>query len=515
MYRGSVWLRTNSTADDIGGQIGLVTSEGRGVYMRLGPITTEWKEFKFRLAAHEDREDAALIIRFDKEGIYWVDQVSLMPETVSPERPFRTDIFEKVKAIRPNFIRWPGGCFAERYRWMDGIGPQVERVTKPNYPWGGLDNNGFGTAEFIQLCREAGAKPMICLNIGQREGPENLNAYIQEALDWIEYCNGTAKTKFGSLRKEHGYPEPFNVKYWEIGNETWHLGSEEYCRRAQSFLDAIRAKYPRLKLLVCGSGDYDQEWNRKIIEKLAGKSDYLSVHHYCGSMDHWIAMADPTKYGDYLKETGEMIEASANPKMKLAVTEWNLVSMTLRGGLYAASILNVFERDPDLITASCPAIFIGKEPDSQWSLMLINHNKTGSFVAPNFLAMKLYRDNLGRYLLPTKIEGPMERNAEGKSVSVLDVVASKSSRGRFILKVVNRHPENDIAAKIILTKGAKVGEKYDYQVLTAPSVEARNTLTEPNTVSVTRKKGRIQGKEWVHTFPARSVTVINARMETD
>ncbi len=421
-------------------------------------------------------------------GTIWLDQCTLDPMA----SPYREAIAAKVESIHPAFIRWPGGCYAEYYHWKYGVGPRASRVTKPNYVWGGLDPNYFGTAEFIELCRRSGAAPMIVLNIGQHEDPSEEDAHVREALEWVEYCNGDETTEYGRLRIQHGFNEPFNVTYWEIGNETWAMGAEAYAARAIRFVDALRANDPRLKYLLCGSGGHNQEWNAKIIELAATHMDYLSTHQYMeGSFED--EMRDGAAYPDFLAETGRLIAASANPSVKIACTEWNQQSIRLRTGLYAGLVLNGFERNGDVVTMSCPALFIRNIDAPAWNNAFINHDGRNVFVAPNYLVMQLYQ----QHFLPdrVRVDAP----------APLDVVATYDSETRaIVLKIVNPSPDRDVAVDIAVHGRDSEFEWEQWQVQ-SPSIDDENSVTEPEKITVEHGLG-----SWQPTFPAHSVTVLRS-----
>ncbi|NLZ52721.1 MAG: alpha-N-arabinofuranosidase, partial [Thermoanaerobacteraceae bacterium] len=131
----------------------------------------------------------------------------------SDEKGIRQDVLEKAKQLNPPILRWPGGTYVNTFHWMDSIGPLEQRKKRKNIIWGGIVDGGFGTAEFIEYCRAIGAEPMLCVNMA--------SGTPEEAANWVEYCNGTEDTYFANLRRSHGYEEPFNVKYWCIGNESY------------------------------------------------------------------------------------------------------------------------------------------------------------------------------------------------------------------------------------------------------------------------------------------------------
>ena len=189
--------------------------------------------------------------------------------------------------LRPPIIRWPGGCFASPYRWKDAIGPQAKRQIYPREIWDDQDVNSYGVDEFVRMCQKIGAEPLIVVNIGTEtwNGKVDPQQFLQDVRDWIEYCNGPASSKWGQVRAANGHPEPYGVKYWEIDNETWHMGAETYAAAVNMFAPAMKQADPSIKLAACGSAGYGDDvnglpWNRTIIERCAPVIDYLSIHHY-------------------------------------------------------------------------------------------------------------------------------------------------------------------------------------------------------------------------------------------
>jgi alpha-N-arabinofuranosidase len=478
---GSVWLRGSAPSVTVS-----LENCDASPPVTLKLSGTEWKEYPFRFTAGKTTADAVFRLTLDGPGTVWVDLCTLERE----DTPWRPSIFEKVRDIRPAFIRWPGGCYAEYYRWRDGVGPRRWRVTKPNYSWGGLDPNHFGTDEFIRLCRELGAEPVIVLNVGHHDTPEREPDYIREALDWVEYCNGSSDTPMGALRAANGHPEPYNVRCWEIGNETWPIGVEAYAARAVRFVDALRAKDPSLKFLLCGSGGHDLEWNRRMLELAATHMDYLSVHHYMqGSFEE--EMRDAVAYAQFCRATGELIAASVNPAIKIAVTEWNQQSTALRTGLYAGMLLNGFERLSDVVEMSCPALFIRKTDAPAWDNAFINHDSLNVFTAPNYLVMKLYRENFAPERL--RCDAPEGLNA---------VATRDPASGGIILKVVNPSASEEARARIEIGGGFPCGPAKAWQVW-SPAIDDRNSLQEPEKIRIREIPA---ASEMV--FPAHSVTVM-------
>jgi len=193
-----------------------------------------------------------------------------------------------MRALRPAVMRWPGGCFADGYHWQDGIGPRDKRPRRRNRAWAKLgsklgpeENNRFGTDELLRLCEEIGAEPQLTVNVG--------SGSVEEAAAWVEYVNGPLDSKWGAERARNGHPEPYNVKYWFIGNEILgfyeigHLKPAKYAQTFRQFALAMRKVDPRTKLIASGTyaPNKDHEEIHKAILQGAGEHiDYLSIHLY-------------------------------------------------------------------------------------------------------------------------------------------------------------------------------------------------------------------------------------------
>lgn len=178
-------------------------------------------------------------------------------------------------------LRWPGGNFVSAYHWRDGVGPLELRPTLPNYAWGGVEPNHFGTDEFVSFCRVVGCEPMICVNAG--------SGTPEEAAQWIEYCNGSLDTAMGRLRAAHGHAEPYNVKHWEVGNELWGkwqnrwTSASGYVDRLRLFGRTMRAADPGIRLYACGAPVFwGKDWNNALINGAADLFDAITDHPLIG-----------------------------------------------------------------------------------------------------------------------------------------------------------------------------------------------------------------------------------------
>lgn len=463
-YTGSVWARGTATGSMVVRLLDGPTVLGQSI---LPAPNANWTEYPFSITPSEPELDATLQVGVSGSGTLYLDQISMMGQDSIAMGGYRPDLLQAVDDLRPPVIRWPGGYFAEMYRWKSGIGPQSERIKYPFFVWGDLEVNSYGTDEFIAMCRIVGAEPLMVINIGNHDSAEKRPEYIQEALDWIEYCNGPAYSNWGSVRAANGHPEPYNVKYWEISNETWFMGAAGYSQAVQEFVPPMRAKDPNIKIAVCGSGGFNQSWNQTMINNCASIIDYISIHHY-ESPDAY--QYGPTNMEAYIDELGDIIAASANPNIKVDMSEWNAQSTDWRTGLYAGGLLNAFEKNGDVFEIGGPALFLRHLSATDWDNAFINFDHTGWFPAPNYVVMKLWRDNYAKY-----------RIAMTGSLGGLNAVATKSADANQIyFKVVNP-TDQDIPVKLVISDSFDVGSA-SLKLVAPGSLSARNTLANPDAV---------------------------------
>src|ERR1035437_311225 len=495
--RGSLWVRG---AGRQGVVVRLLDGEKALTETTLLPPTAAWKEYAFDFTPSVTVNNASIQIGIKGKANVWLDQVSLMADSSREMGGFRPDLLQAVAGMKAPIIRWPGGSFVGNYRWKDGIGSQSQRRVYPATIWDDRDTNSLGTDEFIALCRRLGAEPLLIVNIGHRDnrGLQQL-AYIQEALDWMEYCNGPADSRWGKVRAANGHPQPYNVKYWEIGNETWAMGADAYVQAVKDFVPPMRKKYPSVKIAVCGghntSAGNEGNWDETLLQGDVTKLyDYLSIHHYENADRFGERVQDFDDHFVYLRD---LIRASQNPKIKLYVSEWNVREASeWRCGLYAAGLLNVFERRSDVVEIGGPALFMRHVSAPRWDNAFINFDQTGWFPAPNYVVMKLWHDNFAPNLLA----------AAGDAKGV-NLTATKSEKGdRVYLKAVNPG-KNAATVKVEMTGGVKL-RRAAMQLVAPGSLSSRNSLEHPAAVAPKPVQASLQANTVIFTLPPISAGVV-------
>ena len=259
------------------------------------------------------------------EGVY--DPTSVHAD----EDGFRTDVMEALRGLKFTAMRYPGGNFASDYHFENGIGK--ERQTIIDYAWQSIDDNSFGTDEFMKLCKKMDWEPMLTVNLG--------TGTPEEARNWVEYCNAPLGGKYSDLRVENGHAEPYNVKLWCLGNEMdsiWQLGhvpAKEYAIRAQQASKMMKDVDPSIELVCCGSCSYNGDtylsWDSEVLEYIKDYTDYISLHRYVGNHEN-----NPSSYFYLIKEFDRQIEDVAatcayiqakiksKKRVKLCFDEWNV-----------------------------------------------------------------------------------------------------------------------------------------------------------------------------------------------
>lgn len=476
----------------------------------IGGINGDWKKYEFTLRPTKSDPLARFALLISGRGQLWLDQVSLIPGDAVDG--VRADVFEKVKALRPAFVRWPGGNVAQDYHWMWGIGPRDGRTTWVNLSWKNEpEPSDFGTDEFIRFCRNIGAEPSITVNV------EGRGATAAEAAAWVEYCNGPATTTYGAMRARNGHAEPYGVKYWEVGNEIWgdwvrgHSDATTYARNYNRYAEAMRAVDPNIKLIAVG--DNNMDWNRSVLRLAGERIDYLAIHHYYGRSemagDPLNLMARPLFYERFYRQVEQLMgELAPGRGMRLAINEWGLDLpeqrlYSMESALYGARLMNVFERSGGLVAMSAVSDMV-----NGWPGGIIQASRHGVFVSPVYLVNHLYNNHLGTERLAAKVESPtFDSGREGKGVPYLDAVVSRSADGKQIfIKAVNTDQMRALGTKIDLA-GVEVASSAELETLTADSLKASNSFSAPDAVAIKRTQISAR-REFTVELPKHSVSVI-------
>ena len=515
-YRGYIWIRTTDYEGNV-----TVTLESdldqRQVYAaatldRIG--RGDWRKYEFSLRPTRTDPHARFAILFKGRGTVWLDQVSLMPADVAAGG-VRREVFDKIRLLKPAFIRWPGGNVAQDYRWLWGIGPRDERITWSNLSWKNEPEPGdFGTNEFVMFARAVSAEPSITVNVDGR------GATVAEAAAWVEYCNGPATSKYGAMRVANGHPTPFGVKYWEVGNEIWgnwvrgHSDAETYARNYNRYAQAMRDVDPSIKLIAVG--DNDMNWNRTLLREAGRNIDYLAIHHYYGRRemqgDPMNLMARPLFFERFYARVQQLLrEFGLADRVKLAINEWGLDlpserQYSMESALYGARLMNVFERSGEIVEMSAVSDLV-----NGWPGGIIQAGRHSVFVSPIYLVNQLYAEHRGDLLLATSVNGPtFNTSGEGNNISYLDATGSRTADGKTIfIKAVNTSRTTALLTTITID-GVVPSARAELKTITAPTLNVANDFSRPAAVSV-QKRSLPSGRKFVVTLPKHSVSVIVLR----
>lgn len=515
-YRGYIWLRTTDYEGDI--TVALESdSDRRQIYAATNLqqiVRGNWRRYDFALHPTHNDPLARFAILFRGRGTVWIDQVSLMPAEVAPG-DVRRDVFDKIKLLKPAFIRWPGGNVAQDYRWLCCIGPRDQRTTWPNLSWKNEPEPGdFGTDEFVMFARAVGSEPSITVNV------EGNGATVEEAAAWVEYCNGPTTSKYGAMRAANGHPEPFRVRFWEVGNEIWgnwvrgHSDAETYARNYNRYARAMRAVDPSIKLIAVG--DNDMNWNRTVLREAGRNIDYLAIHHYYGRNemhgDPLNLMARPLFFERFYTQVGQLLdELGHGSRIKLAINEWGLDlpserQYSMESALYGARLMNVFERSGELVEMSAVSDLV-----NGWPGGIIQAGRHSIFVSPLYLVNQLYAEHRGDQRLSTTITSPtFDSSREGTDIPYLDATASRTADGKTIfIKAVNTNQASSLLTTITI-QGVLPAARAELKTLTAPSLTTFNDFSHPDAVSI-QKRPLPTGRTFTVTLPKHSVSVIVLR----
>lgn len=438
---------------------------------------------------------------------------------------FREDVLDALKRMRMPLVRYPGGNFASGYRWRDGVGPVEQRPARMDLAWHDLESNRFGTNEFINFCRKINAEPYMVVNCG--------DGSMREARDWVEYCNGTVDSALVKLRRQHGFPDPYNVKYWSIGNEVdghWQIGyktPEEYARVFTEFGKVMRWVDPTIKLVASAVSDWNGAWEeraRLLLEQAGNLVDYLSLHWYIGNPGNnfYEYMAVSELLEKRLKTFGNLVKTeSAKRKIErpvyLAVDEWNVWYRTFGSEAYKTKLEEIYNLEDALATAIQLNAFI-RHADS---VKMANLAQIVNVIAPVFtrpeglvfqtiyFPFMLYSRTCGNTALDMQWDGDTFSSGDNKGVRTLDVTATlDETQKQLTVYIVNRSLK-ETNAQVQLSSG-NFKDKINEFTINGPDIKAENTFTSPDKVKTVQTEMRPNKNGLDIVFEPHSVTALVA-----
>jgi alpha-N-arabinofuranosidase len=449
---------------------------------------------------------------------------------------FRKDVMAATRGLGVTMLRWPGGNFASGYNWMDGIGPRDQRPPRRDDAWGALESNRFGTDEFLTYCDRLGVTPYLCINAGL--------GTVDMARKWVEYCNEPGDTALARMRRKNGRQQPWNVKYWGLGNEIdgpWQLGhknAEDYATFALEAAKAMRRADESIKLIASGSSNFRPGydwigWNRAVLEKLKGEIDYISLHTYIGNPDNRFEkfLAISRDLDDRIEVVEGQIKAAQmtapNPRpISIAFDEWN-VWYRARGGsefeigrtgleekynfedaLAMSMFLNSFLRHAGVVRMANLAQLVNV-------IAPIFTNRQGMYLQTIYFPLAEYAKQKGRQALDVQVQSPQYKPDNGRALGYLDVSATWDPRARTIfLNVLNRSEKMDIATRIANVEARLAAQAGVWQLYN-DDLKATHTFGDDRKVRPTEKTVTLaaaNGNALSYTFPKHSLTILKLKL---
>lgn len=523
-YQGSFYAMTdgNNTAPIA---VSIESTDGKNTFTTttITGVGGSWKKFTFNLtttAAATPTADTRFVIRPSAKGTYRFTLVSLFPPTyLNTANGNRRDIMQLLAAMNPKFLRLPGGnylegnMFSTRYNWKNTLGP-IDNRPGHQGTWGYRSSDGMGLLEYLEWCEDLKMEPLLAvfagytLNHDYVEAGPFLKPYVDEALEEIEYVTGDTTTKYGKERARDGHPAPFPLHYVEIGNEDGFDMSGSYEGRFTQFYDAIRSKYPALRI-ISTTGGKDFLGQRFPLTKRI--PDIIDEHYYRNAFD---MESDASHYDNYDR---------SGPK--IFVGEWatreGKPTPNFNSALGDAAWMTGMERNSDIVVMSCSApLFVNVNPGGmQWESDLIGYNTLSSYGSPSYYAQQMFSNYHGDNIVNTVGEGiPVQlqklnhKDSLKKIIpktypSLFYVTTRDTKTGRLYIKVVNA---GDAAKEVLLDlKGvSSVKSNGKVVVMKADKPEDTNSISEPEKIKPAVSAYKGFKKNFSYSFPKYSITVL-------
>lgn len=462
-------------------------------------------------------------------GGLWVGPNSSIPNTDG----YRTDVFNALKELQIPVLRWPGGCFADDYHWMDGIGPRDQRPSLRNNNWGGtIEDNSFGTHEFLNLCEKLGCEPYISGNVG--------SGTVKEMAQWVEYMTSDGDTPMARLRRKNGRDKAWHVKYFGIGNEAWGCGGnmtpEHYSNEFRRFNTYLR-DYNNNKLfrIASGASDYDYNWTNVLMKNIGNRMNALSVHYYTVKDWNHKGKSSPFTPEEYYltlqkcldidsvitKHSAIMNQTDSEKTIGLMVDEWGTwwdeepgtipghlyQQNTLRDAMVAALSLNVFHKHADRVKMAN----IAQVVNVLQSMILTDTKGNGHMVlTPTYYVFKMYKPFQNATSLPSDVQCSSHTFEKGLPIANLQSSSAKTTDGTIIVSLAN----------IDLQKGQEVALALDGynansvcgEILTAKNITDYNDFNHTETIKSENFTGaKIKKNQIMVKIPAKSIVVLKIK----
>lgn len=521
-YRFSVWAKTVS--GDANVEVSLVDESTMEEHQEFATAElkvsgNEWKKYELILKSPKTVQKANLRLLLKGKNGVALEHVSLFPKHTFKDREngMRRDLAQALYDLHPGVFRFPGGCIVEgssleqRYQWKNSIGPVENRPLNGNR-WLSTFNYrlfpdyyqsyGLGFYEYFLLSEDIGAEPLPVLNVGMacqfqnQNDPsahvavKDLQPYIQDCLDLIEFANGDVNTTWGKKRAEMGHPAPFNLKFLAVGNEQW---DDLYYERLRPFVKAIKAKYPNIKLIGTSGPDsegemFEKGW--KAMKEL--KADLVDEHFYRD--EHWF-LSHGLRYEGYDRKGPKVFagEYACHGKGK----KWNHFETSL----YEAAFMTDLERNADVVDMATYAPLFAHVDGWQWRPDMIWYDNTRMFKSVSYYVQQMYACNKGTNVLPLTMNGKSVAGQEGQDGLFASAVVDKK-KGEIIVKVANT---SDKAQDVTLNlNGLKGSRSATATTLQSDNMDAENTLDNPNLIRPVETTATCESK--------KNMTVLNDKL---
>ena len=463
-------------------------------------------------------------------GGLWVGPQSNIPNTDG----YRNDVLKALIDLKVPVLRWPGGCFADEYHWMDGIGPRDKRPKMQNNNWGGtIEDNSFGTHEFLNLCEKIGAEPYISGNVG--------SGSVEELAKWVEYMTSDGDTPMANLRRKNGREKSWNVKYLGVGNESWGCGGN---MRPEYYSDLFRRystycrNYDNHKLykIASGASDYDYDWTKVLMNNVGNRMNGLSLHYY--TVTGWNgSKGSATKFSndDYYWTLGKCLEIEdvikkhsaimdeKDPKQHIGLlvdewgTWWDEEPGTIKGHLFqqntmrdafvAALSLNVFHRHSDRVRMAN----IAQIANVLQSMILTDTNGKGHMVlTPTYHVFRMYQPFQDATYLPLDVKCDSMKVRDNRTIPMVSASAAKTKDGNIVISLANI--SLDKAQNIDVDIENAGIKNISGEILTSKNISDYNDFNNPDVVKpVPFKDVKVKRNTLKVKIPAKSIVVLNIK----
>jgi alpha-N-arabinofuranosidase len=460
-------------------------------------------------------------------GGIWVGENSPIPNI----NGYRTDVVDALRALKVPVVRWPGGCFADEYHWMDGIGPKDKRPKMVNTNWGGtIEDNSFGTHEFLNFCELLGIEPYISGNVG--------SGTVEELAKWVEYMTSDGDSPMANLRRKNGRDKPWKVKYLGIGNESWGCGgnmrpefyADQY-RRYQTYCKNYGGNH--LYKIASGASDYDFNWTEVLMRNVGNRMNGLSLHYYTvkgwngskGSatnfnLDEYYRTLDKALgIEEVIKKHIEIMDKyDPNKRIGLLVDEWGTwwdeepgtvsghlyQQNSLRDAFVASLTLDIFHKYTDRITMANIAQMV-----NVLQAMILTNDK-GIILTPTYYVFKMYNVHQDATFLPFDLTSDMI-SRDGKNIPSLSGTASRDKNGLIHISLSNVDPDKD--SDVTIDLGGVSVKSIKGEILTSKNLVDHNTFDNPGVVKTVDFKGAkiVSGGSITVKVPAKSIITLEVK----